>query len=251
MPLPRVIGLGLRANGLYWAMHAREVWIPEIEVLRETVLERAIPAFSGIEDEADQIRIEAWERQSVPPEVDPADLAESVHELGLDHYLSRDKARQALINLFAVALHHLVEQQLLVLLRKELLPRSHENDLKLLERKRVLQALSHQAIEAHEFPEWECMEDLRHLANVVKHAEGGSAKKLARRKPELFTPPILRDDPSGRLFGRVGQIFMPLGGDSVYVTEADLEQFFNCATSFWARLADSMAEVSEAEKRES
>ena len=48
-------GKGMAMNGAFWATYAPDVWIPEVNMLCETVMERAIPSVVGIE--AEMIRV--------------------------------------------------------------------------------------------------------------------------------------------------------------------------------------------------
>lgn len=229
-------------NGLYWANYARRIWIPEIEVLQETIEKRVVPSFSHIEQESEAAREAERIRLNplVGPDTDPGDIAEAIHEAGIYYYIMRDKAKQAVINLFAVALHHLVEQQLLVLLRHELLPKSDEDDYRLLKRKELISAFASRSIDLSTFDSWAKIEELRLLANTVKHADGDSADELADLRPDLFTPPIMKDDESSPLYGLVRRVFTPLAGNDLYLTEQDLTGYFSNAVDFWLELMTAM-----------
>ncbi|HEX7049053.1 MAG TPA: hypothetical protein VF188_02485 [Longimicrobiales bacterium] len=242
MPIPKVRGLGLRANGPFWASYARSVWLPQIQVLSETVVDRALPAFAEIEREAELVSEERWVKLSAfaGPDTDPADLADAARDAGVIYYQLRSSARQALVNLFCVALHHLVEQQLLTLLRRELLPMSDEDNRKLLNRPTVVAALRMQGIDVEGFPEWKHLDELRLVANVVKHAEGDSSDKLKDRRPDLFTPEILRGEPGSPPFGSHGPVLNPMSGDDLYISDNDLADYFTFAEGFWRRLAEAM-----------
>ena len=52
---------------------------------------------------------------------------------------------------------------------------------------------------------------------------------------DLFVAPVLRDDELGRL-GRLEarrDLFTPLTGDDLFVTNEDLERYFDAADGFW------------------
>ena len=79
MKVPKPLGAGLRTNGPYWARYIRAAVIPELAVLRETVADRALPSFDGVEEEADKASDMALERlgNAFNPEWDdPADAYE-------------------------------------------------------------------------------------------------------------------------------------------------------------------------------
>lgn len=246
MPIPKVRGLGLRTNGPFWAKYARDVWIPEVAVLSETVLTRALPSFARIDAEAKRASEERWQKlgRHASPNADPADVAEAAQDAGIIYYQMRSSARQALLNLFCVALHHLVEQQLLTLLRRELLPKSEENNRKFLKRACVVEALRNQDIDIEGFPEWEHLEELRLVANVAKHAEGSASDQLKVRRPDLFTPKILKHETESPLYGPKGPVLNPMSGDDLYVDDADLARYFAFVQGFWERLASAMENAS-------
>ena len=229
-------------NGQFWADYARQIWIPEIEVLQETIEKRVLPSFSMIEQESEAVREAERNRLNflAGPDTDPGDLAEAVHEAGVDYYIMRDNARQAVINIFAVALHHLVEQQQLVLLRRELLPKSDEDDYTLLKRKILVSALVERGIDITTFSSWARSEELKLLANTVKHADGDSADLLAKLRPDLFTPPVLKREESSPLYGLVGRVYTPLAGTDLYLTDEDLTEYFTNAVGFWLELMTAM-----------
>ncbi len=60
---------------------------------------------------------------------DPADFAEAAEQAGVSHYLLLDGIRQGMLNLFAAALYHSFEQQVMRFHRKQVLHPGEENDL--------------------------------------------------------------------------------------------------------------------------
>jgi hypothetical protein len=63
-------------------------------------------------------------------------------------------------------------------------------------------------------PSWPVIDELRLVANVVKHGEGDSAEKLRETRPELFVYPSLRDHtkPLERLWITAKVHLLPLLG---------------------------------------
>ncbi len=82
MAYPKVRGLGLSNNGPFWANYIHAVYLPQVEVLKESVFERLLPSFDGIEEEAERHGDEAFERRgsSAGYDADPADIAEAALE---------------------------------------------------------------------------------------------------------------------------------------------------------------------------
>lgn len=78
---------------------------------------------------------------------------------------------------------------------------------------------------------WQAIEEIRLVANTVKHAEGVSAEKLRLYRPDLFCHPILREsDPTQATFP--SRVTMPLAGDDIYVTKETFRAFHRGATEF-------------------
>lgn len=248
MNVPKPLGAGLRTNGPYWAHYLRFAVIPKLAVLRETVLERALPSFDGLEEEADRASEEALDRlgRAFDPDCDdPADAYQAALDEGITYYTMRTSARQALLNLYSMALHHFLEQELIFLLRRELLPQHVENERKWFSPEVVLEAFAAQGIDLAAFPEWPKLTELRHVANVAKHAEGRSAEQLWELRPELFTPQFMRGEASS-IFDRVkGAVWAPMSGEDLFVGPDDLGEFFDHGESFLERLAAAMDDAAE------
>src|SRR5437764_3930503 len=104
-------------NGGFWAAHFREVFVRQVRAFARALEARVLPAFEGIEAEAEQIAEEEYQRLGSMPgdgSVDMGDLADYAQEAGSAHYEELSDVRQAILNLAAAALFHLLEQQLLL-----------------------------------------------------------------------------------------------------------------------------------------
>ena len=109
-------------NAGFWAHFFRRVYVPAIEGFRTGALEKVVPAFSGIEEEAYAAAEAEFERLGSMPagSMDIGDVAESAFDLGIEYYETMWGVQQGMLNLIAVGLHHLFEQQKLYFLRREL-----------------------------------------------------------------------------------------------------------------------------------
>ena len=133
--------------------------------------------------------------------------------------------RQGLINLLAVGVHHLFEQQLSLVVRKELFL-----DRESLKMSKVTPQLREAGIDLTALSGWQILKELRHVANAVKHAEGYSAEKLRKRWPSLGVPLGLEHEPFAT---GIKPLFLPLFGDGLYIRREDLERYFGAAENFW------------------
>ena len=235
---PKVRGLGLEVNGPFWADYISNVFLPYIGVIRRTVFERLLPSFESVDKEADSVMEETWKRlgQRAGPDTDPGDLAEAAHDAGVDYYVMVAAAKQQALNLYTVGLHHLLEQQQLQLLRRELLPRDEEDSVRLLNRNEFVTRLLEQGIDPTAYESWNSLEDLRFAANAIKHAEGQAAQTLKTRRPELFVYPLFRGDEVFGGMAEIQKVYSPLAGEDIWIAESDLSGFFDAVDAFWNSL---------------
>ena len=90
---------------LFWARVFKREFSPQLSAIVEALEKRTLPAFDGIEKEAERVSEEAWEglmsREATGNE-DPAELAEVAQEAGISHYLLLAGIRQG-SDLFSAA----------------------------------------------------------------------------------------------------------------------------------------------------
>lgn len=236
-------------NNLYWVWYIKESVLTTLDFYRRSIFEKIIPSFSSIETEAHEIEEQAYDRiMSLPSDgygPDPSDLAESAFDEGLEYYEFMHDMLQGIMNLFAVGLHHLLEQQLIFVLRKELLTLREENALSTMTGARLKRILSFEeakkrlrthGIEIEQFGCWSKISELRLVANAIKHAEGDACERLKLRRPELFIHPMVfrsSDVP-------VGPVFSPLSGEDIYVTKEKIGEYINSVREFWKELIEAL-----------
>ena len=217
-------------------------------MLRDLVVERLLPTFSQIDQESEAVAEAAWERldATADDKADEADAAEAAEKAGVAHYLALVDAKQGLLNLFAVALHHLVEQQQITVLRHELFQRNEAVSYKMLSVAEFVKRLAAANIKFAASTSSLAIEELRNVANASKHAEGTSAEWLASNRSDIFTAPSLRADK--RLFqGPSRWLFQPMTGQDLYVTTDDLERYFRAADQFWQEFEEALASKVQSE----
>jgi hypothetical protein len=237
-------------NALFWSAHIRDTFLPQVRVLRETILQRFMPTFQSMSDEAEQVTEDAWQElgQRAGADVDPGDLAEMARDAGVDRYLMLNSAKQGLLNLFAVAVHHLVEQQQLFLLRREPLPRNDEFNHQLLNATEFATRLMASGIDISLYPSAAKLRELRLVANVVKHAEGPALSQLRQVRPDMGLPEFMRSTDLGNRSTRSALrfVYQPLAGEDVHVSEEDLAGYFDAAEEFWTHLTSDLRRLHEA-----
>lgn len=232
-------------NHLWWTRYFRETYIPQAQSLVQTLETRLLPTFDDINSEATKVADETWGNLQTLPggeNVDMGDLAEIAHEAGLEHYMMMSGLRQGLTNMFAAALYHLYEQQVLEFHRRELLDLSDENDKKQFNHRIFQERLRDHGIDVKTFGCWPILDELRLLANTVKHADGSSAEQLHALRPDIFVAPAVRGLP---FLGTTTSppVFAPLMGEDVYVSLDDIRRYRDAVVQFWVDLSNAIAIV--------
>jgi len=228
-------------SDVYWTGVFRDEFGPQLSALVEVLEKRLLPAFEGIETEAQRISEDTWDRLMSRPatgDEDPGDFAEAAQEAGVEHFMLMDGIRQGILNMFAVALYHAFEQQMMLFHRKEVLHPAEEDDQTLFALPVLKQRLRGFGIDMREFPSWPKVDELRLAANTVKHAEGKSARRLHATRPEMFEHPRVAAFSSVQLDNP--HVFQPLVGEGLYVSLRDIRDYHAHLVQFWEELTDAM-----------
>ncbi len=238
-----MVGTIMIRNNMYWAYQIKVDFIPGIDFFSRCLEEKIVPAFDSIENEADAVEREAFENQSdyIDPEnYDPADAAENAFERGLEYYQWMKGTLQGVINLFTAGLYHLLEQQLLLFYRQELLSIDEKNNMSLLEFNKAKSRLLTHGINIENFESWLKIDELRLVANTVKHADGSSAQNLQSRRPDLFSRSVTTSIMNSNI--TLGPVFTPLTGDSVYITQSEFKKYVSSVKKFWKEMCVALEE---------
>ena len=250
-----------------WQDFITEVFIPQISAYRYWIEMKFLPQMqdSILECEAEEIGEVYFERLGGGQRnfIDAASIADQANNKSQNYYIEMTELRQGLLNLLTVGLHHIFEQQLLRLYRKELLDydmekivedlvknstvsKKYRKSLKWLLSSEVVEAmLRDRGIDPSNLAAWHSIRELRRIANSIKHADGESCEQLKKHHPELFVNPVLREVNSILANPQFDvPIFQPLSGESIFVTEEILMQYIEAVTEFWINVsgAESPAE---------
>ncbi|MFZ0931512.1 MAG: hypothetical protein WAN11_23110, partial [Syntrophobacteraceae bacterium] len=99
------------------------------------------------------------------------------------------------------------------------------------------------SIDVTVFPTWPSLEELRLVANTIKHAEGGSAEALRGRRPDLFIHPAAREGEDSTATPFQSRVRKPLFGEDLYLTTDDFSRYVEGVITFWSELADAMEKL--------
>lgn len=229
-----------------WAWHFRNVFVPAVEAFQRGVFEKVIPAFANIADEADAFANAEFERLGAMSATDHffdmRDVAEWANEAGINYSQTMTDVRQGMLNVLAIGLHHLLEQQQRYFLSREALPRGQKPSS-------WDERLRAYGIEVREFPCASRMRELRAAANALKHASAEANQDLVSMRPDLFVSPHLArlgTSPEHRLLSAQALsrgATMPMSGEHVYVQENDLADWCAAVVDYWQTLSKTLTDA--------
>ena len=231
-------------NTWLWTDYCQQV-IRALQGFRAGALEKVVPAFKGIADDAEMAAEAEYERLGSMPyddQIDMSDVAEMAQDHGIAVYQTMSGVRQGVLNVLAVGLYHLFEQQQLFFLRRGLLSRAEENVPKFLKVDEFKKRLAACGVECRSFSCAGKLHELRTAANAIKHGTGRAGNELAKLRPDLLRcQDLLRlegdDAESSHAAVWPDSIYTPLAGDDLYVLERDLSEWCDAAIAFWEELS--------------
>ncbi len=231
-------------NATFWRGFFQSTFEPHLERTLDVLEHRLLPTFSGIDAEVSALPEKTYNdlisAPFDPDRVDEYDLANAAFEAAYTHYSGMDTVRQALVNSFAPMLYHTWEQQLLDFHRKEVLHPKEQRNNKYL-RMDVLQArLMESGLDITHVPTWSKIDELRLVANTVKHADGGSGDRLKARRPELFDAQHANSGIVTAPLRYTPRVYRPMSGEDLYLTMADLRAYGRATIDFWSEFADAL-----------
>jgi hypothetical protein len=192
------------------------VALKQLDALAGDGVARTMAGFANIAEERDEYaRITFQSYVEEVGEINSADWGEEAREQSLDYYHLLLDLRQSMLNLLAAGVYHLFEQ--------------HRDTLE-----RLLKEQGRTLPYLERLDGWEKVDELRLLANTVKHADGQSARRLAELRPDLFTSPSMMTLPFHK--GRPPQTVNPLGGTDLFVAETDIQNYRDAIRTLWEAL---------------
>ena len=229
----------------FWISAFQTEFVPELNAIVDVFENRLLPNLKEgeIAEESQRIQEEAFERfMSMPGtgEEGPSVIAEKAETAGISHYILMNGIRQGMLNLSATMLFHAFEHQVISFHRNNVLSESEENDPEQFKLSVFQCRLKECGIDIGKFPSWpKIYDELRLVANAVKHAEGSSSHKLRKIRPDIFQNPHFSGF-SEFLSGLGSQVFQPLVRDGLYVSVQDIKDYRDHLVRFWSELADAM-----------
>lgn len=229
-------------GGYYLAVRVANIMAPTVRAYGDCVRDYFLPVFDDLNTKAEEVANQAYAElmgQPVTEEMDdPGDAAEAASERGQEFYDTMFSMRQSTLNMFTAGLFHLVEQQLASLGEDATFQAMGVPvpDIRLGEI--AAWYATYLSLDLASFPEWvKINEELRRIANAVKHGEGSAARRLRELRPDLFVDPRLAQFGLGHM-PSARRLSTPLAGDDLFVTPEVFEEYTLAVVSLLQRVKD-------------
>ena len=225
----------------HWELeHYRKLYRDQIDRLVDTLTVRLLPTFDSVHAEVEAIQREAYrannERANDGNGLDPQTAHDAAFEASSVHFDSVLDLRQGLQNMFAVTLYHLFEQQVRAFHVRVL----HHKPLKF--GPDVLKAWDKTLPDpVLTTGQRSGLDELRLLANTVKHGDGASAQELYTAAPHLFLADYEQDaldDPT--VIVHKPDIGTPLFGQDLFVRLDDIHRYRQLLNGVWSAYLEAL-----------
>jgi hypothetical protein len=228
----------MSVTGGYMAWRTRASAVRHVTAYGDGVIGTLLPAFDDLERRANDVANVEFERLGSEPPGEHCDdgmeaAAEAAEAKGQIFYETMAGLRQTTLNLFAAGLFHLLEQELADLCRDGAFVTRPPRDSQLAAVSDWYRQQFDLALQ--QLDSWNTINELRLLANAVKHAEGPSARQLRERRPALFDPISRAVSPEAPAVDMSLQL--PLAGDDLYVTAESFRGYHEAAIRFFTDIA--------------
>jgi len=217
-------------------------YIPYVQSFAQALPERILLNFGELSDEAETICEKEWQKLN-SSSYDEETRSELAMDKSVSWLNNMQSVKQSLINLHAVGLSHIFEQQLYDIRITSQFDSSNKKDNRSAEENKKLRhanfkvdkdiLFEHGKIDITSLSGWETITELRDVCNVIKHAEGRSGDKLKESHPDLFEDPALSQFPKISFGSKKVIVRQPLSGDSIFLKEDDIQKYAIAIEKFW------------------
>ncbi|MCU5026589.1 hypothetical protein OB988_29715 [Bacillus cereus] len=228
---------GLREN----LQHPYELYV-------QTYTERISPVFDNIEQEAEEIANNAYNNMmrnvgAGYEDYDPGDFADDAWQFGLDYYENVSLMRYNTKLMWISTMYQFWEQQVRRFLYKEMTSSGYKafnKNQQELEYKdfcvnigKIKEFFFGFNVDIETLTCWDKVNELRLLANVIKHGPGVSAEDLLKIRPDIF-------DSSHVSTNLLDLYQTTLNHVVINISDQDYKTYANALIDFWGELPDRM-----------
>lgn len=221
---------------LYCCQWTRQAAINTNKAYTDGFHDRLMPTFDSIDEEAERASQEYWDRAMSSPASDydyrdGGDFADDAIGAGIEVYENLSFVREQLIQLSIAGLYHLWERTLKQFIIKELKHYQFDDSVySKIEKENfedLVKTLQQFDFDLTQKPYYQKMNELRLVANVVKHGTGKAFKDLVKAAPDLFEKPKFDLDLPTRL-------------EDLKLTPKHFMDYSYAIKEFWMRLPERM-----------
>jgi hypothetical protein len=224
---------------LYVWEDLRKLKIEEIELYKNTYLERIAPVFDSVEKEADNLSAKIYDDAmsdvvddySMP---DPSSIAQFAMESGFYYYEKYSLMRYNTRAMWITMLYQYWEQQVRKFLYDEYknvyeieFSKFCSNGIR-----EIKEGFKESNLDITLLNSWSGIEELRLLANSLKHGEGSSTKQLKEKFPKYFEHEGLEEYDLLKLYNTT------LGEKVLNINDSDYSTLCDNLIAFWKELDD-------------
>jgi hypothetical protein len=221
---------------LYVDNRDRQYRKSQIEDFSRILIDKLLPIFSNIEQEAEQYANSSLHEFAADhgyEDIDPGDIAETMEEIKLEYYEYLRLGRYNVTSSWHATLYELFEQQLRAFLFQEM--SFHSNlDFKVFCHKGKIEEIKKKFLfhnlDVEKLACWPLINELRLVCNVVKHGEGGSAEQLRQLNPSIFVK--LEDINLMELYGTT------ILEETLDLNENSFTRYQQAILSFWDEIPE-------------
>lgn len=214
----------------------------DLTYIRELYFEKIEPVFADAEIEAEAYTQQLWDNAMSTScygedcEPDFSSIAEACQEAGVERYEILSLMRYRNLGMWLSCMCQVWEQQIIRFVKREV-----ENDGLIEFTKEVDFNEAKECFKFHNYDIesmkcWEKIKELRLLVNVIKHAEGNSADRLRKIRPDYFE----WDKRMGYDDDKLKFHKTTLLEETLNITNEDFDSYYNILVSFWDELPERM-----------
>jgi hypothetical protein len=221
---------------LYLSDDLRAFFKSEISTFVQIFSAKLFPVFSMIDEEAEKFSEEYFEKalnNVYDDSIDPASVAETAIDKALSHFSDLSLVRYEFTAMAIATLYLIWEQQMRKFLYRELrhnykidFPSFCTSGIK-----EIKEIFSEHSVDIETMKAWPKLDELRLLCNVVKHGDGGSAKRLFGLNKGLFREEYYKDK-NGLVLDTT------LLEETLNLNEETFSAYGNVLIEFWSELPE-------------
>ncbi|MFY0204856.1 hypothetical protein P3K77_20090 [Bacillus cytotoxicus] len=216
------------------------------ELYFQTYTDRISPVFENIDQEAEEVAKNAYNQMMMNigyEDCDPGDFADDAWEFGIDYYQNVALMRYNTKLMWISTMYQFWEQQVRRFLYKEMTRSGYKafnKNQQEIEYKdfcknivKIKEFFLKFNVDVETLPCWEKVNELRLLANVIKHGPGESAEKLLKIRPDIFD--------SSCISTNLLDLYQTTLNDVVInISDQDFKMYADALRDFWGELPDRM-----------